>query len=80
MGLIIFLIMVVAAFNIVGTLTMVVARQDAGDRHPAGDGADRPARSAAIFLLQGAIIGLVGTAARRWCSGSSSRTSWTSRA
>ena len=61
MGLIIFFIMVVAAFNIVGTLTMVVAdkTREIGILRAMGLTATSIAR---IFLLQGAIIGLVGTA------------------
>ena len=75
MGLIIFFIMIVAAFNIVGTLTMVVARQDPGDRHPAGDGpAPRPAIGR-IFLA-------AGRDDRRWsarCIGAGARArSWPS--
>jgi lipoprotein-releasing system permease protein len=61
MGLIIFFIMVVAAFNIVGTLTMVVAdkTREIGILQAMGLTAPSVAR---IFLAQGAIIGLVGTA------------------
>ncbi len=60
MGLIIFFIMVVAAFNIVGTLTMVVAdkTREIGILRAMGL---TPAAIARIFLLQGAIIGIVGT-------------------
>jgi len=60
MGLIIFFIMVVAAFNIVGTLTMVVAdkTREIGILQAMGLTAPSVAR---IFLAQGAIIGLVGT-------------------
>ena len=60
MGLIIFFIMVVAAFNIVGTLTMVVAdkTREIGILRAMGLTAPAVAR---IFLIQGAIIGLVGT-------------------
>ncbi|HEX5385355.1 MAG TPA: ABC transporter permease [Gemmatimonadales bacterium] len=60
MGLIIFFIMVVAAFNIVGTLTMVVAdkTREIGILQAMGLTAPAVAR---IFLAQGAIIGLVGT-------------------
>ena len=38
MTFILMLIILVAAFNIVGTLTMVVADKTQGDRHPARDG------------------------------------------
>jgi lipoprotein-releasing system permease protein len=60
MGLIIFFIMVVAAFNIVGTLTMVVAdkTREIGILQAMGLTAPSVAR---IFLAQGAIVGLVGT-------------------
>jgi lipoprotein-releasing system permease protein len=60
MGLIIFFIMVVAAFNIVGTLTMVVTdkTREIGILQAMGLTAPSVAR---IFLAQGAIIGLVGT-------------------
>lgn len=60
MGLIIFFIMVVAAFNIVGTLTMVVAdkTREIGILQAMGLTAPAVAR---IFLAQGAIIGLAGT-------------------
>ncbi len=60
MGLVIFFIMIVAAFNIVGTLTMVVAfkTREIGILQAMG----LPARGVArIFLAQGAIVGLVGT-------------------
>ena len=60
MGLVIFFIMIVAAFNIVGTLTMVVAfkTREIGILQAMG----LPARGIArIFLAQGAIVGLVGT-------------------
>ena len=60
MGLIIFFIMVVAAFNIVGTLTMVVAdkTREIGILRAMGLTAPAVGR---IFLIQGAIIGFVGT-------------------
>jgi len=60
MGLIIFFIMVVAAFNIVGTLTMVVTdkTREIGILQAMGLTAPSVAR---IFLAQGAVIGLVGT-------------------
>lgn len=61
MGLVIFFIMVVAAFNIVGTLTMVVANKtrEIGILETMGM---EPRGVARIFLAQGAIVGLVGTA------------------
>ena len=60
MGLIIFFIMVVAAFNIVGTLTMVVAdkTREIGILRAMGLTSPSVAR---IFLIQGAVIGVVGT-------------------
>jgi lipoprotein-releasing system permease protein len=60
MGLVIFFIMIVAAFNIVGTFTMLVAfkTREIGILQAMG----LPARSVGrIFLTQGAIIGLLGT-------------------
>ncbi|HJP56823.1 MAG TPA: ABC transporter permease [Gemmatimonadales bacterium] len=60
MGLIIFFIMVVAAFNIVGTLTMVVADKTREIGILRAMGLTSPAVGR-IFLIQGAIIGLVGT-------------------
>ena len=61
MGLIIFFIMVVAAFNIVGTLTMVVTdkTKEIGILRAMGLTAPSVAR---VFLVQGAVIGIVGTA------------------
>ena len=60
MGLIIFFIMVVAAFNIVGTLTMVVAdkTREIGILRAMGLTSSAVAR---VFLVQGAVIGIVGT-------------------
>jgi len=61
MGLIICFIMVVAAFNIIGTLTMVVAEKtkEIGILQAMGL---TPGGIGRIFLAQGAIIGGVGTA------------------
>jgi lipoprotein-releasing system permease protein len=60
MGLIIFFIMVVAAFNIVGTLTMVVTdkTREIGILRAMGLTSSAIGR---VFLVQGAVIGLVGT-------------------
>ncbi len=60
MGLVIFCIMIVAAFNIVGTLTMVVAfkTREIGILQAMGLPAAGIGR---IFLAQGAIVGLLGT-------------------
>ncbi|MEO8479545.1 MAG: ABC transporter permease [Gemmatimonadota bacterium] len=60
MGLVIFFIMIVAAFNIVGTLTMVVTfkTREIGILQAMG----MPGQSIArIFLAQGAFVGIVGT-------------------
>jgi len=59
MGLVIFFIMIVAAFNIVGTLTMVVAdkTREIGILEAMGLPAGAVGR---IFVAQGAIIGAVG--------------------
>ena len=60
MGLILLLIVLVAAFNIVSTLTMVVAdkTREIGILEAMG----MPARSIRrIFFAQGLVIGLVGT-------------------
>jgi lipoprotein-releasing system permease protein len=61
MGLIICFIMVVAAFNIIGTLTMTVSEKtkEIGILQAMGI---TPGGIARIFLAQGAIIGGVGTA------------------
>ncbi|MGH7510966.1 MAG: FtsX-like permease family protein [Gemmatimonadales bacterium] len=61
MGLIIFFIMVVAAFNIVGTLTMVVTDKTREIGILRAMGLTSPA-IARVFLVQGAVIGLIGTA------------------
>jgi lipoprotein-releasing system permease protein len=60
MGLVIFFIMVVAAFNIVGTLTMVVTdkTREIGILQAMGLTSPSIAR---VFLVQGAVIGVVGT-------------------
>jgi lipoprotein-releasing system permease protein len=60
MGLVIFFIMIVAAFNIVGTLTMVVTdkTREIGILQAMGMTRKSIGR---IFLLQGALIGAVGT-------------------
>jgi lipoprotein-releasing system permease protein len=60
MGLIIFFIMVVAAFNIVGTLTMVVTDKTREIGILRAMGLTSPAIGR-VFLVQGAVIGLVGT-------------------
>ena len=60
MGLIIFFIMVVAAFNIVGTLTMVVTDKTREIGILRAMGLTGPA-IARVFLVQGAVIGAVGT-------------------
>jgi lipoprotein-releasing system permease protein len=60
MGLIIFFIMVVAAFNIVGTLTMVVTDKTKEIGILRAMGVTSPAIGR-VFLVQGAVIGLVGT-------------------
>ena len=62
MGLILLLIVVVAAFNIVGTLTMVVTdkTREIGILRAMGF----PAKSVRkVFVLQGMIVGLIGTGA-----------------
>jgi lipoprotein-releasing system permease protein len=60
MGLIIFFIMVVAAFNIVGTLTMVVTDKTKEIGILRAMGLTSPAVGR-VFLIQGAVIGIVGT-------------------
>jgi lipoprotein-releasing system permease protein len=61
MGLVIFFIMIVAAFNIVGTLTMVVTdkTREIGILQAMGM---TPRAIGRTFLMQGALIGVVGTA------------------
>jgi lipoprotein-releasing system permease protein len=61
MGFIIFFIMIVAAFNIVGTLTMVVNDKTREIGILKAMGLTSPSIGR-IFLAQGAIIGLVGVA------------------
>jgi lipoprotein-releasing system permease protein len=60
MGLIILFIMIVAAFNLVGTLVMVVAdkTREIGILRAVGLTARSIGR---VFVLQGAIIGITGT-------------------
>jgi lipoprotein-releasing system permease protein len=60
MGVIILFIMIVAAFNIIGTLTMVVADRTREIGILQAMGLDRSAISR-IFLAQGTIMGLIGT-------------------
>src|SRR5690606_17319487 len=60
MGLVIFFIMIVAAFNIVGTLTMVVAFKTREIGILQAMGVERGGIGR-IFLAQGAIVGLIGT-------------------
>ena len=52
------------------------AREEARDRHPQGDGREGQLRSCGIFMVQGAVIGFVGTAigllARRGLTGTCS--------
>jgi lipoprotein-releasing system permease protein len=60
MGLIIFFIMVVAAFNIVGTLTMVVTDKTREIGILRAMGLTAPAIGR-VFLVQGAVIGVIGT-------------------
>jgi lipoprotein-releasing system permease protein len=61
MGLVVFLICVVAAFNVVGTLTMVVRDKTREIGILMAMGMQR-GRIRRIFLIQGVFIGLVGTA------------------
>lgn len=60
MGVIILFIMIVAAFNIIGTLTMVVADRTREIGILQAMGLSRPAIGR-IFLAQGAIMGVIGT-------------------
>jgi lipoprotein-releasing system permease protein len=61
MGLVVFLICVVAAFNVVGTLTMVVRDKTREIGILMAMGLQR-GRIRRVFLTQGVFIGLVGTA------------------
>ncbi len=61
MGLVVFLICVVAAFNVVGTLTMVVRDKTREIGILMAMGMQR-SRIRRVFLIQGVFIGLVGTA------------------
>src|SRR5258707_14753403 len=61
MGLVVFLICVVAAFNVVGTLTMVVRDKTREIGILLAMGMHR-SRIRRVFLIQGVFIGLVGTA------------------
>jgi lipoprotein-releasing system permease protein len=61
MGLVVFLICVVAAFNVVGTLTMVVRDKTREIGILLAMGMQR-SRIRCVFLIQGVFIGLVGTA------------------
>jgi lipoprotein-releasing system permease protein len=60
MALVIFFIMLVAAFNIVGTLTMVVAfkTREIGILQAMGLAQDGISR---VFIAQGAVVGMIGT-------------------
>jgi lipoprotein-releasing system permease protein len=61
MGLVVFLICVVAAFNVVGTLTMVVRDKTREIGILMAMGMQR-GRIRRVFLIQGVFIGMVGTA------------------
>lgn len=61
MGLVVFLICLVAAFNVVGTLTMVVRDKTREIGILMAMGMQR-GRIRRVFLIQGVFIGLVGTA------------------
>jgi lipoprotein-releasing system permease protein len=61
MGLVVFLICVVAAFNVVGTLTMVVRDKTREIGILMAMGMQR-SRIRRVFLIQGVFIGLLGTA------------------
>jgi lipoprotein-releasing system permease protein len=61
MGLVVFLICIVAAFNVVGTLTMVVRDKTREIGILLAMGMQRT-RIRRVFLIQGVFIGLVGTA------------------
>ena len=61
MGLVVFLICIVAAFNVVGTLTMVVRDKTREIGILMAMGMQR-GRIRRVFLIQGVFIGLVGTA------------------
>ena len=61
MGLVVFLICVVAAFNVVGTLTLVVRDKTREIGILLAMGMQR-SRIRRVFLVQGVFIGLVGTA------------------
>jgi lipoprotein-releasing system permease protein len=61
MGLVVFLICVVAAFNVVGTLTMVVRDKTREIGILLAMGMQR-GRIRRVFLIQGVFVGLVGTA------------------
>ena len=60
MFIILTLIVAVAAFNLVSTLVMTVTDKQRRHRDPAHAGRDA-ARVMAIFMVQGALIGVIGT-------------------